>query len=66
VTNPAAGKVEALRQAQLAFLHGAAPALHGGAGRGDEAVEDATAAPQEAGYSHPFYWAPFVLTGNYR
>ena len=24
------------------------------------------AAANQAGYSHPFYWAPFVLIGNYR
>jgi CHAT domain-containing protein len=52
VANPAAGKAEALRQAQLALLH--APASQ---------------APQTAGigtYSHPYYWAPFVLIGNFQ
>jgi CHAT domain-containing protein len=42
---PADGKAEALRQAQLALLHGA------GAG---------------AAYAHPFYWASFVLIGNFQ
>ena len=44
VNAPAAGKAEALRQAQLAFLR----------------------MPQTAGYSHPYYWAPFVLIGNFK
>jgi CHAT domain-containing protein len=42
---PADGKAEALRQAQLALLHGTGPA---------------------ATYAHPFYWAPFVLIGNFQ
>jgi CHAT domain-containing protein len=46
VAHPADGKAEALRQAQLAFLH--------------------PPSEQEAEYAHPFYWAPFVLMGNYR
>ena len=44
VKDPADGKAEALRQAQLALLRGS-----GG-----------------SSYSHPFYWAPFVLIGNYQ
>ncbi|KYC38756.1 hypothetical protein WA1_35235 [Scytonema hofmannii PCC 7110] len=37
---PGIDKAEALRQAQLTFLH-------------------------DADFSHPFYWAPFVLVGNW-
>jgi CHAT domain-containing protein len=48
VKNPADGKAEALRQAQLAMLHG--PAASG----------------STANYPHPYYWAPFVLSGNYQ
>ncbi len=44
VKNPADGKAEALRNAQLALLRGT----------------------DTKNYSHPFYWAPFVLIGNYR
>lgn len=51
VKNPADGKAEALRQAQLALLREPAPS---------------SPASHTAGYSHPFYWAPFVLTGNYQ
>lgn len=51
VKDPASGKAEALRQAQLALLRGAAAPA---------------SVPHDAGYSHPFYWAPFVLIGNYQ
>ena len=64
--NPAHGKAEALRQAQLAFLHGAAAAPGGGSGRGFEAVGATGASNAGLGYAHPYYWAPFVLIGNYQ
>jgi CHAT domain-containing protein len=68
VKDPAAGKAEALRQAQMGLLRGAAAAAGSGSERG---VKTAPApapavAGQEAGYSHPFYWAPFVLIGNFQ
>jgi CHAT domain-containing protein len=66
VAHPGDGKAEALRQAQLAFLRGPAASPHGVGGRGVQAVEDSTPAAPDAGYSHPFYWAPFVLIGNYQ
>jgi CHAT domain-containing protein/tetratricopeptide (TPR) repeat protein len=65
VKDPGAGKGEALRQAQLAFLHGAAAFGHGSAGRGLQTADDADHTSQ-AKYAHPFYWAPFVLIGNYK
>ncbi len=68
VRHPADGKAEALREAQLAFLHSNASQ-----GAGSEASErgfkksPAPAAEwKDIGYAHPFYWAPFVLIGNYR
>jgi CHAT domain-containing protein/Tfp pilus assembly protein PilF len=68
VKHPADGKAEALREAQLAFLHSNASQ-----GAGSEASErgfkkaPAPAAEwKDIGYAHPFYWAPFVLIGNYR
>ncbi len=63
--NPAAGKAEALRQAQLALLKGPSVAPGGHSQRGFEVETQASAAPQ-ATYAHPFYWAPFVLIGNYQ
>ena len=66
IKNPAAGKAEALRQAQLAFLHGSAATPSGGSGRGFEAVSPDVQAPGSLGYAHPYYWAPFVLIGNYQ
>lgn len=64
VKHPADGKAEALRQAQMALLH--RPAVFSGdqTGRGVQAVEDSNPMPQPAGFSHPYYWAPFVLIGN--
>jgi CHAT domain-containing protein len=51
VQNPAQGKAEALRRAQIAFLKGTAIA-HG--------------TQIGLGYAHPYYWAPFVLIGNFQ
>jgi CHAT domain-containing protein/Tfp pilus assembly protein PilF len=66
VKEPAIGKAEALRQAQLALLRGATPAPHAGTGRGVQiADQDATSLPTTS-YAHPYYWAPFVLIGNYQ
>jgi CHAT domain-containing protein len=65
VKDPRAGKGEALRQAQLAFLRGEAASAHGTAGRGLQTADDADHTfPTK--YAHPFYWAPFVLIGNYK
>jgi CHAT domain-containing protein len=49
VAHPADGKAESLRQAQLALLHNST----------------ATKTTPPSDYSHPFYWAPFVLFGNF-
>ncbi len=64
--NPAQGKAEALRQAQLAFLHGTAAATGAKTGRGFETADESTAPTSSLGYAHPYYWAPFVLIGNYQ
>ena len=55
-------KVEALRQAQLDLLMGKVKPGSGVQGRGVSL--DMPEVP--AGFAHPFYWAPFVLMGNWR
>ena len=54
VQHPVDGKAEALRQAQMALLHGSG-SIGGNAASGANTIR----------YSHPFFWAPFVLIGNY-
>jgi len=67
VSNAAAGKAEALRQAQLALLHGAAVAASNSKKeRGVQVEQEAETTAHATGYAHPFYWAPFVLMGNYQ
>jgi len=56
-------KVEALRQAQLDLLLGKAKPKSGSEGRGLETGAPAEDVPE--GYAHPYYWAPFVLMGNW-
>lgn len=63
-----ATKAEALRQAQLALIRTAAA---GGAADGARGAQRVIESPREArrlvseGYSHPFFWAPFILMGNW-
>ena len=64
--DPINGKAEALRRAQVALLRGAAASPGSASERGVEVVQEPTSSAQYAGYSHPFYWAPFVLIGNYQ
>lgn len=61
-------KVEALRQAQLMFLHGNQEMeMEGRTNRGVAVVDDGGGftPPPDAPYAHPFYWAPFILFGNF-
>jgi CHAT domain-containing protein len=67
VKQPADGKAEALRQAQLALLRGfAGPQLDAGNDRGFATESPSPSTTPASGYSHPYYWAPFVLIGNYQ
>jgi CHAT domain-containing protein/Tfp pilus assembly protein PilF len=61
-------KAEALRQTQLAFLGGeVASAVAGTPEEGRGRVLSAAAAyVPPPGYRHPYYWAPFILMGNWR
>jgi CHAT domain-containing protein len=56
--------VEALRQAQLDLLQGKVNGNSSASGRGFDVVENARPVP--AGFTHPYYWAPFVLMGNWQ
>ncbi|PYT01387.1 MAG: hypothetical protein DMF63_00630 [Acidobacteria bacterium] len=66
-------KAESLRRAQLKLMRGSYP--EGGGAKPPRADEFAPG-PQVAGppfetdknapYSHPYYWAPFILFGNWR
>ncbi len=66
VKNPAQGKAEALRQSQLAFLRGSGAMPGGGSGRGFQTEQGPAPTNAGLGYAHPYYWAPFVLIGNYQ
>jgi CHAT domain-containing protein len=68
VKSPAEGKAEALRQAQLAFIRGAANSQDGHTDRGLVVTEAGKKAqqPHPTAFTHPFYWAPFVLIGNFQ
>jgi len=57
VASPGMTKSEALRQAQLMLLHGPDSTPQ---------VLDPPTERAASRYSNPFYWAPFVLIGNWR
>ena len=57
-------KVEALRQAQLDLLLGKVTPEGVPVGRGFSVSQAGSEAPK--GYAHPYYWAPFVLMGNWK
>jgi CHAT domain-containing protein len=57
-------KVDALRQAQLDLLLGDDRPQSDSDTRGFGKTK--AVAPSPAGYAHPYYWAPFVLMGNWR
>ena len=62
-------KAQALRQAQLSLLRGSASIPDNPEQRG-LGLEDRPGSPPSpttstaSGFSHPYYWAPFILIGN--
>jgi CHAT domain-containing protein len=67
VKHPADGKAEALRQAQLALLRASVTSQADAVkDRGVEMTYPAPSSSHLSGNSHPYYWAPFVLIGNYQ
>jgi CHAT domain-containing protein len=76
-SRPGTSKADALRQAQIELLKGTKQAQETqDAKRGTEPIaedkaRDATGASQlkpnpASPFAHPYYWAPFILIGNWR
>lgn len=70
--NPQVTKSEAMRQAQLSMIQGRFKPSGGSADCRSEVINlDGTKQPPfkcdaNALYSHPYFWSPFVLIGNWR
>ncbi len=63
----ASGKATSLRQAQLDMLQGRIGSSTEGTSRGViRPGREAWVADPDRPWAHPFYWAPFVLTGEWR
>ncbi|HSY17199.1 MAG TPA: CHAT domain-containing protein [Candidatus Acidoferrales bacterium] len=68
-SHPGMPKAEALRQAQLALLHGD---LRGGSPAASRGVSLNQTGPApfplnpDAPYAHPYFWSPFILIGNWK
>ncbi len=67
------GKAESIRRAQLAMMYGKYKSTDGNTIRGTAVFNlngDKNQPPfkkdENAPYSHPFYWSPFILFGNWR
>jgi CHAT domain-containing protein len=71
---PGTLKAEAIRQAQLALLYGKKKAVSTGTQRRAERENNEPGPSNqplfkqnpEAPYAHPYYWAPFILIGNWK
>ena len=59
-------KAEALREAQLDLLRDKTAGKASADGRGFVTEGANTARAGAPGYAHPYYWAPFVLMGNWK
>jgi len=65
---PGTVKSEALRQAQLELLYGQVKSNDSNRGRSATltASHNSFIADPKAPFAHPYYWAPFILIGNWR
>lgn len=61
--NPKLTKAEALQQAQQKMIAGKLKSAQSKGEKRDTSVADAK---PSSDYSHPYYWSPFVLIGNWR
>lgn len=72
VTQPGITKVEALRQAQLALLRPRTGVTQAGIASawavsiGNKSPAPPFKADPKAPFAHPYFWAPFILIGNWR
>lgn len=71
--NPTIGKAEALRKAQLKLIQGEYKTLEESTNRGVETFGQEKSEQQipfekddKAPFKHPYYWSPFVLSGNWK
>jgi CHAT domain-containing protein/tetratricopeptide (TPR) repeat protein len=67
--NPSWTKTQCIREAQLALLNGkldVSKALGGRTITSNEPTGKRLELRKGAPYSHPYYWAPFVLSGNFK
>ena len=73
-TTDTVNKAEALRQAQISLLRGEEGGVSASGDRRSTEAVTAVEKPEllpykpdpRAPFSHPFYWAPFILIGNWR
>lgn len=61
-TIPNISKAEALRRAQLTLLRGGLPSRRSQSLSASKLNPSSAATP----YAHPYYWAPFILIGNWK
>jgi CHAT domain-containing protein len=64
-------KAESIRQAQIKLMRGQytageSPARAESFAGGAQAVGPPFPTDKKAPYAHPYYWAPFILFGNWR
>ena len=59
-------KAEALRQAQLQMLRGATGQAQEARGVASTTTLPKYEADTNKPYAHPYYWAPFILIGNWK